>query len=99
MNIDTLYDYLKLTVPNTFNVLKHGGGIEVGVLAGTLYGSSCSDYFWIDNEDNLIKFNTVSDGVPDYIPKIFGGVTPYNIPNISTMWRKVYAFEIPKDLQ
>ena len=96
MHLETLYDYLKLTVPNTFNVVRNGSGIEVGVKAGTLYGSMCSDYFWID--DNLIKFNTISDGVPDYIPKIFGGVTPQLIPNINT-WRKVYSIGIPKDLQ
>lgn len=97
MNIDTLYDYLKLTVPNTFNVVRQGSGIEVGVRAGTLYGAVSSDFFWID--DNLIKFNTISDGVPGYIPKIFGGVTPQLMPNINTMWRKIYSFGIPKDLQ
>lgn len=94
MNIDTLYDYLKLTVPNTFNVINRGNGIEVGVRAGTLYGSASSDYFYIDN--NLIKFSTVSDEVPDYIPRIFRGTI---IQLESNVWRKVYAFDIPKDLQ
>ena len=97
MNLDTLYDYLKLTVPNTFGVIDHGNGIEVGVKAGTLYGSSSSDYFWVD--DNYIKFSTVSDGVPDYIFKAFRGITPHKIIMESSVWRTRYAFEIPEGLQ
>lgn len=98
MNIDTLFEYLKLTVPNTFNVLKHGSGIEVGVRAGTLYGSISSDCFWI-SDDNLIKLSTTSDGLPEYVLQIFREITTYKVTNESTAWRKVYAFEIPKDLQ
>lgn len=97
MNIDTLYDYLKLTVPNTFGVINRGNGIEVGVRAGTLYGSYSSEYFCISG--NLIKFSTILDEVPDYITKAFGGVIPHKLDTESNGWRKVYAFKIPKDLQ
>lgn len=97
MNIDTLYDYLKLTVPNTFGVINRGDGIEVGVRAGTLYGSSSSEYFYI--EGNFINFSTISDEVPKYITQIFRGVTPHKLDTESNGWRKVYAFKIPKDLQ
>ena len=97
MNLDTLYDYLKLTVPNTFGVIKRGNVIEVGVKAGTLYGASSSEYFYI--KGNFIKFSTVLDEVPEYITQIFRGITPHIQKNESDVWRKVYAFEIPKDLQ
>lgn len=96
MNIDTLYKYLKLVVPNNLKVVKREkcDAIDVGIAPESPFGFIFSDTFKI--EDNLIKVITISSEVPIYISEIFKERV---IQDESKYRTNEYCFKIPKELR
>lgn len=71
MDLDTLYKYLKLVVPNEFKVVRKEFGINVGVGdVNTIYGAVFSDSYSIRN--NYIVLSRLNNNIPEYAQRIFG---------------------------
>lgn len=71
MDLDTLYKYLKLVVPNDFNVIKKEYHINVSrktTLIDLEY--ALSDSYIVSN--NYILLTRLDNTIPEYAQRIFG---------------------------
>lgn len=90
MNIETLYDYLKLLVPNDFKVDK---GIDFITVSRSFGSMHVLDIYYLKGE--YVVISAMNYDLNKYARRIFG--KPLSKETFSTY--NEYYFKIPKDLQ
>lgn len=90
MNIDALYDYLKLLVPNDYHVEMGSNFITVNKCCNGVYDL---DVYYLKGE--YIVLSAMNYDLKEYIKRIFG--KPLSKETFTTY--NEYYFSIPEGLQ
>lgn len=92
MNIETLYDYLKLLVPREYTVT-----LEKGYISVTGYDNLLDSAVYAI-EDNHIILTTLLN-IPEYAKEIFGKPIYYKLTSRNLDLLTEYYFSIPEGLE
>lgn len=94
MDMNTLYKYLKLVIPNEFKVVKQEYSINVSnrLNRNTLAYAFSDSYFL---KDNYIVLSRLTKDIPEYAQKIFGKPVSINRSYLA----HYMLFNIPEELR